>query len=106
MNNEIVNPDPARMIEGLRDTGYEFNTAIADIIDNSIAANAMIVDITIKMDLRGNVRTSIADNGTGMDRTGLINAMKYGSPKRADPSSLGKFGLGLKTASTAFCRQL
>jgi hypothetical protein len=106
MNSEIVNPDPARMIEGLRDTGYEFNTAIADIIDNSIAANATIVDITIKMDLRGNVRTSIADNGTGMDRTGLINAMKYGSSKRADPSSLGKFGLGLKTASTAFCRQL
>lgn len=101
-----VLPDPKRMIEGLRDTGYEFNTAIADLIDNSIAATATVVDILINMDLRGNLRLSIADNGIGMDRNGLINAMKYGSAERAHPSSLGKFGLGLKTASTAFCRNL
>src|SRR5688572_3707020 len=101
-----VLPDPKRMIEGLRDTGYEFNTAIADLIDNSIAASATMVDILIKMDLRGNLRLSIADNGIGMDRIGLVNAMKYGSAERSHPSSLGKFGLGLKTASTAFCRNL
>jgi site-specific DNA-cytosine methylase len=41
-----------------------------------------------------------------MDRDALISAMKYGSPPRPSPSSLGKFGLGLKTASTAFCRRL
>lgn len=99
-------PDPERMIEGLRDTGYKFNTAIADIIDNSIAAKATRVDLQILMDLRNNVRVSIADNGEGMDRVGLINAMTYGSKRRSDPSSLGKFGLGLKTASTAFCRRL
>src|SRR5204862_5890895 len=46
------------------------------------------------------------DNGTGMDYEGLLNAMKYGSQRRADVASLGKFGLGLKTASTAFCRKL
>lgn len=99
-------PDPERIIEGLRDTGYKFNTAIADIVDNSIAAGATIVDLQILMDLRGKVRISIADNGEGMDRDGLINAMTYGSRRRADPSSLGKFGLGLKTASTAFSRRL
>jgi hypothetical protein len=103
---EIVPPDPGRMIEGLRDTGYEFNTAIADIVDNSIAAKADLVDIRLDMDYRGNIRLSIADNGIGMDRKGLVNAMKYGSSKRPDPSSLGKFDLGLKTASTAFCRRL
>ena len=102
---EVV-PDPKRMIEGLRDTGYEFNTAIADLIDNSIAASATLIDVSILMDFRGNLRLSIADNGTGMNREGIINAMKYGSAERPHPSSLGKFGLGLKTASTAFCRRL
>jgi hypothetical protein len=48
----------------------------------------------------------VGDNGHGMNRADLLNAMKYGSKRRADPSSLGKFGLGLKTASTAFCRRL
>jgi histidine kinase/DNA gyrase B/HSP90-like ATPase len=102
----ILPPDPARMIEGLRDTGYEFNTAVADIIDNSIAAEATRIDLRITMDYRGNVQVAIADNGIGMGRDGLLDAMKYGSPRRANAASLGKFGLGLKTASTAFCRKL
>lgn len=58
------------------------------------------------MDYRGTVRIAIADNGIGMDKSGLLNAMKYGSDRRPNPASLGKFGLGLKTASTAFCRRL
>jgi hypothetical protein len=99
-------PDPERMIEGLRDTGYEFDTAIADIVDNSIAANATKVDLQLAMDFRGNIRLSIADNGDGMDLDGLKNAMRYGAKKRPNPASLGKYGLGLKTASTAFCRSL
>lgn len=99
-------PDPGRTMEGLRDTGYEFETAIADLVDNSIAAKADVVDIRINQDFRGNVRVSIADNGEGMDRDGLVDAMRYGSPKRSDPASLGKYGLGLKTASTAYCRRL
>lgn len=99
-------PDPARVTEGLRDTGYEFDTAIADIIDNSIAAEADLVEVHINMDPKGNVVVGIVDDGRGMDRDGLINALRYGSKKRDDPSSLGKFGLGLKTASTAFCRRL
>jgi hypothetical protein len=107
MAEEIeVLPDPKRLIEGLRDTGYEFNTAVADIIDNSIAADATVVSVRIDMDFRGNVRIAIADNGYGMSRDELINAMKYGSDRRPSPASLGKFGLGLKTASTAFCRRL
>jgi len=101
-----VLPDAERVVEGLRDTGYEFNTAVADIIDNSIAANATVVDVSIKMDYAGAVRVAIADNGIGMDHDGLVNAMRYGSKRRDDPGSLGKFGLGLKTASTAFCRRL
>lgn len=99
-------PDPQRMIEGLRDTGYEFDTAIADIVDNSIAANAEAIDLLVEADFKGNVRVSIADNGDGMDRAGLEDAMRYGARARPNPASLGKYGLGLKTASTAFCRRL
>lgn len=111
MNDEeikeiILEPDPARVMEGLRDTGYDFNTAMADIIDNSIAANATLVKVYVNINPKNEVRVFIADNGIGMDKNGLLNAMKYGSQERSDPSSLGKFGLGLKTASTAFCRCL
>lgn len=105
--NTIENPpDPARIMDGLRDTGYDFNTAVADIIDNSIAANATCIYVHVDPDAQMNVTVSVADNGCGMDFDGLKNAMKYGSDKRVDPNSLGKFGLGLKTASTAFCRRL
>ena len=106
MEKMIVQPDPERMIEGLRDTGYEFTTAVSDLIDNSIAADAETISIHVEMDYGGSIIVSVIDNGTGMNREGLINAMKYGSPPRPDKRSLGKFGLGLKTASTAFCRSL
>ncbi|MDH6298224.1 ATP-binding protein (plasmid) [Agrobacterium salinitolerans] len=99
-------PDPERVIVGLRDTGYEFDTAVADIVDNSIAANATHVQLWLAADLRGNIRLMIADNGDGMNRDGLINAMQYGSKARPSAASLGKYGLGLKTASTAFCKKL
>lgn len=98
-------PDPERIINGLRDTGYNFNTAIADIVDNSISAKASLVNIDIILDPMLNVNVYIADNGCGMDLDGLKNAMKYGSSERKEKNSLGKFGLGLKTASTAYCRR-
>lgn len=102
----VVEPDVARIVDGLRDTGYEFKTAVADIIDNSLAAGATLVDVSVALDLENEVLVSVADNGHGMNRKGLIEAMRYGSPQREDLASLGKFGLGLKTASTAFCRRL
>ena len=98
-------PDPERIVNGLRDTGYNFNTAIADIVDNSISAKATVVNIDVNLDPELNVNVYISDNGTGMNLDGLKNAMKYGSSERPEKNSLGKFGLGLKTASTAFCRR-
>lgn len=108
MTSELieVTPDPARITESLRDTGYVLNDAVADIVDNSIAAGATKVQIDLHLDPRGRVRFSIADNGAGMNQEGLVNALRYGSKRREDPSSLGKFGLGLKTASTAFARRI
>ncbi len=101
-----VLPDASRLVEGLRDTGYQFNTAVADVVDNSVAAEAKHIDIFLPMDPMGRVTLKIFDDGIGMDREGLVDAMRYGAKRRPSPSSLGKFGLGLKTASTAFCRKL
>lgn len=101
-----VAPDVQRISEGLRDTGYDFNTAIADVVDNSIAADAKNVSIRLAIDFAGEIIVAVADDGAGMDREGLINAMRYGSERRPSAKSLGKFGMGLKTASTAFARRL
>ena len=99
-------PNPSRLIEGLRDTGYDFNTALADIVDNSIDAGADMIDIRIQMDTEGDILVTTTDNGCGMDERTLLDGMTYGAVGRNDPTRLGKFGLGLKTASTAFCRRL
>ncbi len=104
-DDEIL-PDADRVAFGLRDTGYDFNTAVADIVDNSIAAKATKVDVSMSMNALGEISLFITDNGHGMNQQELRNAMKYGSKERLDKKSLGKFGLGLKTASTAFCRCL
>ena len=101
----VLPPQAARTIEGLRDTGYESADALEDIVDNSIAAGATEVVVRVWMTPSGEPVVTVADNGHGMNESDLINAMTYGSAARPNPASLGKFGLGLKTASTAMCRQ-
>lgn len=102
---ETVVPSAARTIQSLRDIGYDLPRAVADIVDNSLAANATQVDITLRFDGQGSwIR--IADNGVGMDVPTLIEAMRYGSERDYHPTDLGKFGFGLKTASTSQCRRL
>jgi len=97
-------PDPQRITDSMRDTGYELDTAVADLVDNSIAAMASEVRVEFILDMKGRVRFSIADNGEGMNPEGIVDALRYGSKRRDDPASLGRFGLGLKTASTAFAK--
>lgn len=103
MHDLVNNPDAARLIFGLRDTGYNVRTAAADIIDNSIAANADAINIQIVLHEDGRKLVYFGDNGTGMDAEGVYRAMRYGAPERENPESLGKFGLGLKTASSSVC---
>ncbi len=99
-------PDPTRTIEGLRDTGYTFDTSIADIIDNCIShGKAKNIWLDVSMSFEGLIALTITDDGAGMNEVGLINAMKYGSKTLTDSNSLGKFGMGMKTASSAFCRR-
>jgi len=96
------------MIEALRGLGYSTATALADIIDNSIAAGADDVQLLFAWDgAASHVR--ILDNGSGMDGDGLEKAMRLGarSPlEERDPADLGRFGLGLKTASFSQARRL
>jgi hypothetical protein len=101
-------PDASSMIESLRAHGYTLSTAIADIVDNSIAAHAE--NVWLKFDWNsGSPWISITDDGTGMTEKELVNAMKLGSKnplaERA-ASDLGRFGLGLKTASFSQARRL
>ena len=103
-NPDLVNqPDATRLIYGLRDTGYNFNTAAADVIDNSIAAGASQVNVQIEMSPEGRKYVYFGDDGSGMDEAGLFAAMRYGAPARENLASLGKFGLGMKTASSSVC---
>ncbi|KQP57183.1 ATP-binding protein [Agreia sp. Leaf283] len=101
-----VEPDPERVTSTLRDTGYDFNDAVADIVDNSIAAEATRVNIELELDPNGDLVFSVTDDGIGMNSEGLVNALRYGSARRSNAASLGKFGIGLNTASTAFARAI
>lgn len=103
MNDLINEPDAPRLIFGLRDTGYNVRTAAADIIDNSIAAKAGQINVEITLREDGRKFVYFGDNGEGMDAQGIHRAMRYGAPERENPESLGKFGLGLKTASSSVC---
>jgi hypothetical protein len=105
MSDLINQPDAHRLIFGLRDTGYNFDTAAADIIDNSIAANATEINVRIELAHNGRKFVYFGDNGDGMDEKTLFAAMRYGAPARTNLASLGKFGLGLKTASSSVCRK-
>lgn len=105
MNDLINEPDAPRLIFGLRDTGYNVKTAAADIIDNSIAASADRINVEITLQSDGRKLVYFGDNGKGMDPAGVHNAMRYGAAQRESQESLGKFGLGLKTASSSVCRK-
>ncbi|MBY3044852.1 ATP-binding protein [Rhizobium leguminosarum] len=101
-------PRAAALSESLRDLGYTIDTAVADIIDNSIASNATKVDIWCAPE-DDNPTLAIVDNGDGMARSTLIEAMRYGSKNprvSRKAGDLGRFGLGLKTASFSQCRRL
>jgi len=86
--------------------GYDFPAAVADLVDNSIEAGATRVDI----DVRGDVDDSwvrISDNGKGMKPADIREALRFGTVRDYDErKALGKFGLGLKTASMSQCQHL
>lgn len=101
-------PYAASLIEGHRDFGYSLDTALADIIDNSISAGgtevALVTDTASEKPW-----IALSDNGQGMSEAELIEAMRLGSKNPTDERAvddLGRFGLGLKSASFSQCRCL
>jgi hypothetical protein len=104
-------PHPFALVEGMRSIGYTPPTALADLVDNSIGAEAREISIRIQppkaSDADGHV--VVEDDGRGMDGTALEAAMRWGGDgpgraRRAD--DLGRFGLGMKTASISMGRKL
>lgn len=107
MNIIDLPPFAPTLIESTRAIGYSLEAAVADIIDNSIAAGA--TDVRISFFPVDDSYVSILDNGRGMDSEELTIAMQYGSKNPLDirdDQDLGRFGLGLKTASLSQCRKL
>ena len=108
MDEILTPPSAAALIESMRDFGYSLETAVADIVDNSITAGAKRISImSSKAD--SSMRIAIIDDGCGMNRTSLIAAMQPGSRnplERRQRADLGRFGLGLKTASFSQCRRV
>lgn len=105
---EFADPNPSALILPFRAFGYDLKTAIADLIDNSIKAGAKNIWIGFHWDGDAS-EISILDDGTGMDKEDLVKAMRPGSfdaTEERDPDDLGRFGLGLKTASFSQCRTL
>jgi hypothetical protein len=100
-----ITPSAARLTESLRDIGYDFPAAVADIVDNSIMADAGRVDIVIEFDGEGSF-VLVADDGQGMTANGLLEALRYGSRRTYARGDLGRYGLGLKTASLSQCRSV
>jgi Histidine kinase-, DNA gyrase B-, and HSP90-like ATPase len=100
-----ITPSAARLTDSLRDIGYDFPAAVADIVDNSISAGARRVHITIEFD-GSDSRVFIADDGSGMSANSLLEALRYGSRRDYGKGDLGRYGLGLKTASLSQCRSV
>ena len=105
----VLAPDAENMINAMRALGYSFKTAIADIIDNSITAGASKVDIITPPTAMEEQFLCILDNGCGMDKNSLKSAMQHASKNpraKRCKNDLGRYGLGMKTASLSQCRDL
>ena len=102
---EEIPPHAGRMTSALTGLDYTFERAVADVVDNSITAGAKNIWVDIRSDTENSVGprpyVAITDDGKGMSRPRLVRAMQYGAETEDIQEGLGKFGLGMKTASTS-----
>lgn len=101
-------PHASALIQSLRDIGYSCETALADIVDNAITANARRIELFTDIS-SSDPAIGILDNGSGMTLDELVEAMRPGSRNPLEERAvddLGRFGLGLKSASFSQCRRL
>lgn len=105
---EEANPNPEYLIKSIAEQGYSLETALADLIDNSISARADKIEILTDVSNTDDISLYITDNGDGMTADELAANMKFPSSsveRERDKTDLGRFGLGLKTASFSQTRK-
>jgi hypothetical protein len=105
---ELANPNPEFLIKSIAEQGYSLETALADLMDNSITANASRIEVLTKIDEEPFI-LFLSDNGDGMSKESLKKNMQFPSKSPEDSresNDLGRFGLGLKTASFSQTRTL
>jgi hypothetical protein len=108
-SDNLLAPSPSALVESMRSMGYSPGTAVADLIDNSITAGAKTINIELSPEGEEAGWILIEDDGKGLDHEDLRKAMRWGGqgPKtKREISDLGRFGLGLKTASFSMGRRL
>ncbi len=103
---EVIPPDATMLIRALRQIGYSFEQAIADLVDNSVSAGASLVLLRFFVDGERIRSIAMADNGQGMSEARLTEAMRFGSEPDIRRNSLGKFGMGMKLASLSYAKVL
>ena len=106
ITHETLPPNYAKLDKALRSIGYNFEVAVADIVDNALDAHAHSVLIRFVIKPDDSLNLLVMDDGDGMDETTLREAMRFGANVSEHISRLGKFGLGLKLASLSQAREL
>lgn len=102
-------PQADTLMGSMRSMGYSFEAALADVIDNSISAHASTIRVLFPTTPMESLAVGVLDDGIGMSSNALYEAMRYGSTSSEsvrDVNDLGRFGLGLKSASLSQCRVL
>jgi hypothetical protein len=102
----VLPPDSGGSMTAFARMGYDLESALADIIDNSIDADARHVEITLFRDEEQIVKVAIADDGRGMSADKLREAMRFAGHYERRTDSQGAFGLGLKSSSFSQCQTL
>jgi hypothetical protein len=103
---ERLPPNYGKLDVALRSIGYSFEAAVADVIDNSIDAQAKNVLVRLITRRDGHLDLAICDDGSGMGGETLREAMRFGADVSREIERLGKFGLGLKLASLSQAREV
>jgi len=98
-------PNAARTMEALRELGYDSYASLLDLIDNSVDALATEVEVNVA-ERKGDIVISVEDNGHGMDEETLAEALRLGSDIPREMGQLGKFGMGLVTASIGLSQRV
>lgn len=106
VKTERLAPDPKGTAQALQRIGYSLDEALADLVDNSIDASSSNILIRFFRSGSSITQVAIVDDGKGMDETTLHRAMQYGVQMKHRQSDLGKYGIGLKTASFSQCQSV